>query len=109
MRRISLIDEAGNRPASSDRAQSRHNRSTHRRTSWWPEIFAKVRAIFIFLLLAAIATFVLAHLNEINAIAAEKARLVENTIQKHSAQNSIRQNALKYEDEVDSAATGQKP
>ena len=72
-------------------------------------MFTQVRSVFFFLLLAAIATFVLAHLNEINDIAMAKARVVENNIQKLSAQNSLRQSALKYEKEVDSAATGQKP
>jgi|SRR5690242_4326986 len=109
MRNFSFRDEVKSSPPPSNHTQPRRKHSTQRGTSWWLKIFAKVRTIFIFLLLAAIATFVLAHINELNAIAAEKAHLVESTIQKHSAKNSIRQDALKYEKEVNSAATAEKP
>jgi hypothetical protein len=108
MRNFVFRDEIKNNPPPPQRAPDQPNRSAPRGAGWVSKFFSQVRVIFIFLLLAAIATFVLAHLNEINALAAEKARLVENTIQKHSAENSIRQHALNYENEVDSAASGQK-
>lgn len=109
MRTFSFRDEVENSPPPSSRKPSRRSHSSQCGPNWWFRIFVNVRSILIFLLLAAIATFVLAHLNEINDIALAKAHLVENHIQKLSDHDSLRQNALKYEKEVDSAATGKKP
>lgn len=109
MRNFSFRDEVASRPPPSNRTQPRPHRSAPRGTSFWSKLFAKVRAIFIFLLLAAIATFVLAHLNEINVLAAAKARSAETVLQKDNAQDPLRQGALNYERAVESVGTGQKP
>jgi hypothetical protein len=109
MRNFSFRDEVASRPSQSNRTQPRPRRSAPSGTSFWSKFFAKVRAIFIFLLLAAIATFVLAHLNEINALAAAKARTAETVIRKDTAQDPLRQGALNYEKAVESVGTGQKP
>lgn len=109
MRNFSFRDEVASRPSQSNRTQPRPRRSAPSGAIFWSKFFAKVRAIFIFLLLAAIATFVLAHLNEINALAAAKARTAETVIRKDTAQDPLRQGALNYEKAVESVGTGQKP
>ena len=78
-------------------------RAQQQQVSLIRRFFRKVRAIFLFLLASAIATFILAHVNEINSLAAEKAAQLEQHLKKQDRNNPLRQKALNYEHQVDDA------
>lgn len=69
------------------------------------KFFSGLRRVFIFLLLAAIVTFAVWQWNEVNqmgSLATKKIGAVVNQLQTKSAADPLRQNALKYQQEVES-------
>ena len=84
--------------------QDRCNRS-HRAKKWTrlkTMFFKGGRGIFYFLLGAAIVTFIVAHRNEIDAVARQKVSRVVNHVQTNTqTADPFRQSALNYEKEVD--------
>jgi hypothetical protein len=63
--------------------------------------FGRVRGVFIFLLAAAIMVFALNHRVEIQSLASAKLAAV---MQRSSASDKLRQNAVNYENQVDKIA-----
>jgi len=68
------------------------------------KIFSGVRRIFIFLLGAAIITFIVWHQNEIHSVVAQKINRAVNQFHSQSESAPLRENALSYEKEVNEAA-----
>lgn len=66
--------------------------------------FGGVRRIFLFLLAAAIVTFIIWRLNEIDSVAAQKITSVASQVQSQHESDPLRQSALNYEKEVEEAA-----
>jgi hypothetical protein len=79
-------------------------RRAPRRKAAGGRFFKKVRRIFIFLLGAAIVTFLLAHWNDLNSVAAQKVGRVMTQVEaKNKANDALRQSALNHENEVNEA------
>jgi hypothetical protein len=85
-----------------DRLAQEHRALAH--TKLLDKIFSQVRVIFLFLLGAAIVTFIVAHQNQIDSLAAQKISHAVKRVQTKSASDPLRQSALNYEKEVDAAA-----
>jgi hypothetical protein len=89
------------------REQSRRDFCAQARIRLRRKIFSGVRRTFVFLLGAAIMTFVVAHRNQIHALATQKiCRVVAHVKSKANAADPLRQSALNYEKEVEEV-TGQ--
>jgi hypothetical protein len=68
-------------------------------------IFCQTRAIFVFLLNAAILVFALSHLTKIDSVTAKKMHQTAVRIQTQAESSPLRQSALNHEREVDVIAS----
>jgi hypothetical protein len=72
---------------------------------WRRMVVCGVRRIFIFLLGAALVTFIVAHRNQINLLTANKVSIAVTHLQtKTDTADPLRQGALEHEKEVEDAA-----
>ena len=101
-----LMDEAEPQRQAQIREQFVRSYRAQTRTRLRAKIFAKVRRTFIFLLGAAIVTFIVAYRNNINSAATQKTRqLVAHLQAKADSVDPLRQSAANYEKAIEEVAS----
>jgi len=102
---VPLIDEAETQRQAQIREQFVRSYRARTRSRLRGKIFAKVRWTFIFLLGAAVVTFIVVHRNNINSAATSKTRQQVAQLQaKADSVDPLRQSAVNYEKAMEEVA-----
>lgn len=97
-----VISEAETQRRAQLREQRARDGRTQTRSRWHRMITNGVRRTLVFLLGATVVTFVVAHRNQIDDLAAQKvSRAVAHIQSKADTADPLRQSALNYEKEVE--------